>query len=213
MPPVQDLLVVVADKPMGAILEGLLPRISRVDNTFPFSFEIKIHNQRDCGLRAGAVEFVRPRMAGFKQLLVLLDFEGSGFNGTSAELEKEIKADLVQNGWETEAVHVTVFEPECDIWMWVSRNKMEQIFKSPVGIPLPTGGIDAFLESKGFLQLKNKPIRPKEAVEALCRHLQIRQSAALYNALASTASYKNCQDRSFITLMAKLRTWFEKGGN
>lgn len=202
----RDLLVLVADSNMKGILEGLLPRVPKVEQFQPFTYNILTHSNRDAGVRTQSVDFVSGQLPEYRYLLVLLDFEGSGTAGNVEALQATITNDLEKNGWENR-VCVVAIDPECDAWLWVNRNTMGNIFQSTRNVPFPPD-LDEWLGAKNFVIQNGKPTRPKEAIEALLRHLKRQRSSALYQELAANASYRNCNDVAFLRMINQLRTWF-----
>lgn len=202
----KDLLVVVADLNMKGLVEGLLPRIPIIENIPSFSFEIQKGIENDPGMRTKIVEFCRPFLKNYNYLIVLLDHEGSGFDGTVVELQNQIQNALNISGWENRVCAI-VIEPECDIWMWVNRNKMSQVLKSPRGGLFPQN-VDDWLINMGFNLGGSKPKRPKEALDALCREIKLPRSSSIYFNLSSSASYKECTDSAFLRFLNCIRNWF-----
>jgi hypothetical protein len=192
----KDLLVVVADSNMKGIMDGLLPRMHRIETTAPFSYAIRVHPMRDAGVRTQIVDFVGPDSDDFRNLLVFLDYEGSGSSEPMPDLQSRIEEDLRNSGW-ADRVCVVVFDPECDVWMWVNRNKMSEVFRSPRGNNFPNN-VDDWLQAKGFSFVNSKPERPKEALEELCREIRLPRSSSLYEQLAASASYRDCTDPGFL---------------
>ncbi len=71
------------------------------------------------------------------------------------------------------------------------------------------GELRGWLSHRGFLSADRvKPDRPKEALEAVLRHVRRGRSAALYRKLADAVSLERCVDESFVKLRDTLGAWF-----
>jgi len=203
-----DLLVLVADSNMKGLMEGLLSRFHIVEGIPAFTFTIVAHPQQDSGVRKQAMDFVRPNLNTHKFLLVMLDHEGSGFDKTATDLQNTLQKELEKSGWK-DRVCAVAFEPECDVWLWVNRNKMQELFK-PMNNGTPIVDIDAWLTARNYqLNDANKPLRPKEAIEAYLEALKIQRSSSQYKKLAASASYKECVDPAFVRVRQALLSWFK----
>jgi hypothetical protein len=131
-----------------------------------------------------------------------LDHEGSGSNDTAGELEKNLDEQLFST-WGKNAKAI-VISPELDVWMWGSDNMLSEILKWPNAQPLRP-----WLSSKGFeFHADGKPLRPKEALEALLPICKRPRSAALYQKIASKISLRRCTDSAFLRLHRQLKEWF-----
>jgi hypothetical protein len=100
-----------------------------------------------------------------------------------------------------------VIEPECDIWIWGSDNSLAEAIGWESQI-----GIRDWLLGKGFeFDMANKPLRPKEAIEAVLRVNKTPRSSSLYKRITSKISLGNCRDRAFLRLKDTLQIWFPPG--
>ena len=99
-----------------------------------------------------------------------------------------------------------VIEPEVDVWLWGSDNKLREI----LNWPLP-GSIRDWLRGQGF-QFTNdgKPLRPKEALDAMRAVHKQPRSSAMYEKVTRQISLKRCGDAAFVRLRMQLKAWFEK---
>jgi hypothetical protein len=116
----KDLIVLTADKDMQQLLSGLLPRMPKVyaSEVRTFSYDIKVHPLHDCGYK-GYGDFLRVFAQNYAYAIVLLDYEGSGFHGSPADLAQAIENDVAQNGWQEKNACI-VIEPELENWVWVN---------------------------------------------------------------------------------------------
>lgn len=207
----KKLIILAADSNTKFLLEGLLPRIPTVEGLELFDYDIFIHPRHDSGIKKEAADFLRGYTTKYQHALVIFDFEGSGVDTKktanpvfSSELAKQIEVSLVANGWDAERIKVICLDPELENWVWVKRQKIAELVDWE-GVQ----NIDAWLENEGFeFNEFQKPIRPKEAFEALCKQAEIPRSSALYKELAEKASYKHCVDASFLELIEQLKIWF-----
>jgi hypothetical protein len=131
-----------------------------------------------------------------------MDFEGCGANSDASTLEAELDVRL-QATWQDRAKAI-VIEPEVDVWMWGSDNAIRNV----VGWT-HEGTIRKWLEGEGFqFQANDKPVRPKEALEAVRRKTNQPRSSSLYKEIASKVSLRNCTDAAFQRLRHQLIDWF-----
>lgn len=190
----KDLLVLVADEDMRAVMEVLLGKkyqyqlgIREVD------FEVLKHPNRDPGVRTESPEVFRIRYGEFRKGLVLLDYEGSGFEGSHRELEREIKDSIVRNTpWSEQDVEVVVINPELEIWIWGVADKIGEV----LNVKVPVSG---------------KPDNPKGELERILRWAGRPPSSALFREIAGKVSRKHiegCRDESFNRMVDTLRKWF-----
>lgn len=196
-----NLFALVADKNIEFALRGLLGRRESLQLA-DFSYEIRVHTGRDGGARANGVDILALERNADAKLLVL-DFEGCGTDLPSAtDLEAQLDLKLgIKVGDRSKAI---VVEPECDVWLWGSNNKLAEILDWQ-----SQENIRDWLASEGFLfNSFGKPLRPKEAIEAVLRRIRLPRSSSLYREITSQISLQKCQDAAFGRLRATLREWF-----
>lgn len=200
----KDLFILVADKNAEYALKGALTRPQAL-GIRPVEFEIRTHPGRDGGTRKTGPELLALKRRQFHHGLLMLDFEGSGTDLADAvALESQLDARL-HNQWQDTAKAI-VIEPELDIWIWGSDNAVELSIEWPVG-----KGVREWLREQGFeFDANEKPVRPKEALEAALRVPDLPRSSALYQHIASRISLAHCKDEAFIRLRNQLLTWFPK---
>ncbi len=196
-----DLVILAADKNAQFALRGGLRR-SEAMGTRAIEFECIVHPQRDSGVRKSGADILRLKRNGARHALLVLDYEGCGSDLSPSELEKHLDQRLATD-WGDRAKAI-VITPEVDIWIWGSDNALEPLLKWN----LPHG-IRAWLADAGFeFDQTGKPLRPKEALEAVLRQLRQPRSSALYEAVAQRISLQNCRDAAFRTLRERLVHWF-----
>lgn len=195
----KDLLVLVADSDMRAIVDVLLGQKYMYQLKIrEINYEIVKHPRKDPGVRKEAQEILKIHRNYFLKALILLDYEGCGFKGKPEKLENEIKSKIIQTKfWQESDVEVIVIYPELEVWVWGVSDKFSELF-----------GIDL-----GF-NFKNKPKNPKEEFEVILRRIKRPYSSSIFRELASKVAYKhieNCRDRAFIKFVSTIRSWFPRG--
>jgi hypothetical protein len=198
----KDLVVLVADKNMEFALKGILNR-PRSLNIRNISFEIRVHSNRDAGVRTTGINLLTIDRPLFSNALMLLDFEGCGANTLDPlQLEHQLDQQLMQT-WGADGKSI-VIAPEVDAWLWGSDVIMQRVLSWQ-----GNGTIRAWLTDQGFaLDANGKPLRPKEALEKLFSHRRLPRSSAYYQEITKKVSLNNCVDSSFIRLRQQLQSWF-----
>ena len=169
--------------------------------------EFRPHPGRDGGARTTGVDVLARERTRFRHALLMFDLEGSGSASTdSAEsLQAALDARLAQI-WGEDARSI-VIAPEVDVWLWgadsVLREALE--WKEPQAVR-------AWLQDHGHvLNSQDKPLRPKEAIEALVRAQNMPRSSALYLKITQRISLRRCSDPAFTRLRSVLQQWFASG--
>ena len=198
----KDLVVLVADKNMQATLRGALARPEALEIR-PISFDFRVHPGQDGGARTSGPAVLATEHRRFSHALLILDLEGSGSNTVDpVEQEHDLDARLSLQ-WKDRAKSV-VIAPELDAWMWGSDNALRDVFRWP-----RNGSIRDWLLAEGFkFDAAGKPVRPKEALEAMVRVHRQARSSALYEKVAAKISLKRCKDAAFVRLRTQLQYWF-----
>jgi hypothetical protein len=198
----KDLVLLVADKNMQFALKGALGRPEAL-NIRPIEFEFRVHPGRDGGTRDTGPEVLALEQRRFTHALLALDFEGCGTDLPNAiALEAELDKRLSSH-WKEMAKSI-VIEPELDVWVWGVGNSLETAIEWPPGT-----SVRDWLRERGFgFEANEKPIRPKEALEAALRISGLPRSSALYQTVAEKISLRRCNDGAFIRLRKQLMEWF-----
>ena len=124
----KDLLILVADKAQKGLLEGLIPQASRKEYWQMPTYDIKIHENHDNGVRTDAAEFLRPYQHTHQRALVLFDFEGCGAEDqTLGQLEEGVRRQLIVSGWAEDQCAVVVILPEVESWLWVGETHIQEV--------------------------------------------------------------------------------------
>lgn len=201
-----DLVLLVADKNMQFALQGALSRPEAL-GIRPIAYEFRSHPGRDGGVRASGSRVLAGERNRFRHALMLLDFEGCGTQlldpiALEQELDQQIRVT-----WNDEGKTI-VISPEVDIWLWGSDNALREVFQWPL-----QEGVRDFLHAKGFaFSADGKPLRPKEALEAMVPVHRQPRSSALYEKVTNKISLQNCRDPAFLRLRDQLRIWFSPVG-
>jgi hypothetical protein len=199
----RDLFVLVPGKNEEFALRGALARPKAL-GVRPIDFEFRPHPGRDGGIRTSGASLLTTQRHRFNHGLLLLDIEGSGAGPDIDALELESRLDReLAVGWGDNAKAVVV-SPEVDIWLWGAENALKHALDWN-----EAGGVRDWLEAKGFVfSDRGKPVRPKEAIQAVTRHLRIPRSSALYESITGRISLSRCRDPAFARLQATLQRWF-----
>jgi hypothetical protein len=138
---------------------------------------------------------------------VVFDREGCGDEGSSREeLESRVESLLFKNGWSHRAAAI-VIDPELENWVWSDSPVVDEI----AGWKDPTTSLRDWLRAQSWLASDAvKPVRPKEAFEAVLRKTHEPRSSALYGQLARRVDFSGCTDPSFLKLKSTLQGWFSR---
>lgn len=198
----RDLIILVPDIDTEQALLGLLSRTEAL-GIRAISCDIFPHPRRDPGCLRESVEFLRGFTRNYEHAIVLFDHEGCGKESTdSSELEDSMRLKLSSSGWNDRAEPL-ILEPELEIWIWSDSPEVDKA----LGWAHPA--LREWLKSGGWLKPGEfKPARPKEAMREAMRIVRKVPSAAVYNQIAKTVSFKRCQDAKFLRLLELLRNWF-----
>lgn len=198
----QDLVVLVADKNMQFALQGALDRPQAM-GVRPFSFEFRSHMGRDGGVRTTGADVLAREAARFSHALMLLDFEGCGQEQDDPlVIEAQLDGKL-QRIWDANAKAI-VISPEVDAWLWGNDAVLRDALHWP-----QNGTIRDWLRGKGFeFNADDKPLRPKEALDAMRPVHKQARSSAMYERVTKRISLQNCTDPAFIRVRTQLQTWF-----
>lgn len=197
----KDLVILVADKTMEFTLRGGLSRHQSL-GVRPVSFDVRQHPNRDGGSRTSGVQILSLERARFSHALLVFDHEGSGTERSAVDLEATLDSALAET-W-GDAGKAIVIDPELDVWAWGTDNRLAEVLGWPLGQP-----IREWLASRGFeIRHDGKPVRPKEALEAVFPVCGLPRSAANYRRIAERISLARCVDPAFGRLKDTLARWF-----
>lgn len=197
----KDLVLLVADKNAHFALKGALERPDAL-GIRPVTFDFIVHPEHDPGVLKTGPDIVGLARQRFSHALLVMDFEGSGSADDALALESRLDSRL-QAAWQHRAKAI-VIEPEVDVWMWGSDNAIRDAVEWP-----HSGSIREWLGLNGFeFQANDKPLRPKESLEAVLKEANQPRSSALYQQIASKISLRRCTDSAFHRLRQQLIHWF-----
>jgi len=203
----KDLIVSVADSYQEKVIEALLPRVPISSQTRAFTFEIIKNSGHDSGSYNDSHELLRPFINQYNFALVLFDFEGCGAEHlkTKKEIENDVLELLSVNGWDRRSA-VIVIQPELENWMWMDNPNVQQA----IGWERQESLYNWARNEGHITDNANKPAKPKETLEKALKISETPKSAAIYKKIAAKASYRNCEDESFMKLIQQLQAWFPK---
>lgn len=200
----KDLIVLVADRDTEAMVNAMLLRAAALGINPP-AFEIRRHNERDCGCLNGGVEFLNLFLMTHRHALLIFDHDGCGRETEPSErIETMLEADLAAGGWNDRAA-VIVIDPELETWVWGGSHHVDR----ETGWEGKTPGLREWIALRDFITpAQTKPARPKESLEAALREARKPRSSVLYDALGSKVSLAQCEDRAFKKFKSILKDWF-----
>lgn len=215
IPAQKDLIVLVTDNHIKAVMEGLLSRqkdlgIKSID------FDIFFYNiGHDPGCFKRCHEYLRSFTRQYAYALVIFDFEGCGVDSKKNSkkkrrksrefVEQDAEKRLAANGWEKRSAAVAL-DPEIEIWVWSDSPMVEKCleWKGP-----PSGLKDWLVAETDFWdEAALKPHRPKEAMIEALRKVRKPQSSSIFSELAKTVPLSGCVDKSFEKFRQTLQKWF-----
>lgn len=200
----KDIVFLVADGTMENFFDGLLPRIPTVSQTSEFTYDILVNPTHDAGNLNESHEFLRPFARQYKHAIVVFDHEGCGGDGKGIqELEASVQVLLDRNGWENRS-SVLIIDPELENWVWTGSPRIKEIINWKYEEEI----VDWVAAKDYTFNVVGKPIRPKEAFEAVLRRAGTPRSSSIYKKIASQVSYKKCTDTAFLKLIEQIKFWF-----
>ncbi|GAB4556306.1 MAG: hypothetical protein OHK0023_28530 [Anaerolineae bacterium] len=203
-PPIEDLIVLVADLDQEMTLKGLLDAPHRL-SIRAVQYKVIRHQGRDVGCCTDSHTFLRPFINQYHHALVIFDQHGSGGDNLPVgALEDRVQKQLNRNGWDGRS-NVVVIAPELERWVWSTSPIVDEV----IGWKEEDSTLREWLLEKKWLKVgSSKPDKPKEALEAAMRHIKKPRSAALYQQLAQRLPLESCTDVHFNRLLEILRKWF-----
>jgi hypothetical protein len=201
----RDLIVLAADKNTAQSVEGLLGRTHSLQIR-AVTFEVIVHPQHDPGCFGQSRGVLAVYQKTHAYALVVFDREGCGREQlTREQLEAHVEEELSATGWRNRSAAI-VIDPELERWVW-SHSPHVATALGWIGRPID---LRRWLVDQGFLAeaTQAKPSRPKEAMEAVLRHVRKPRSSAIYRTIATTVSLAGCDDPSFVKFRQTLQSWF-----
>lgn len=201
----RDLVVLAADKDTAQSVEGILHRHPSLQIR-AITFDIITHPQHDPGCLGQSAALLAVYQNSHSRALVVFDREGCGQDEASREdLEIQVEEHLSITGWQDRSA-VIVIDPELENWIWSRSHHVSHA----LGWQDTAMDVRQWLLEKNFLtnDTQPKPDRPKEAMEAVLRHVRKARSSAIYRAIANSVSLTRCDDPSFVKFRQTLQEWF-----
>ena len=197
-----DLFVLTADKNTKGALEALLARQVAL-RIRPITFDIYALPGNDPAVLRQAHDYCRSFLKTHGFALIVFDRDGCGSSDTAQVLADKVQERLNQNGWRDRSA-VIVLDPELEIWVWADSPHVARALRWPT-----LRGLRTWLEGRGLWgPEEQKPIRPKEAMEAALRQAREPRSTAIYVKIARAVDFSECQDPSFLSFRTTLTSWF-----
>lgn len=204
--PLQDLIVLVADKDIKKSIEGLLEKRTHSLGIRPVQYKVLPNNEHDPGCLNRSAELLVSYCTTHAHALVIFDREGCGREtDTRTELEATVETALRKAGWDDRAAAI-VIAPELENWVWSPSHHLEKC----LGWNDPKQSLREWLLEKEFLAegKQIKPARPKESMDVVLKYVKRPRSSAIYRAIAEKVSVTSCTDPAFQKLCKTLQTWF-----
>jgi hypothetical protein len=200
----KDLIALVSDKNMEAVMRGILARNKSL-GIRPIAVEILVHPGHDSGCLRSGHELLLSFSKRFLHSLIMFDREGCGRESEPREsLESQVENQLSQSGWEERAAAITI-DPELEAWVWSDSPHVARVLGWDSGL----ASLRTWLTNHDYRLKGNfKPTRPKEAMEEILRLKRVPRSPAIYLRLLQSVSFDRCRDESFLKLRRILASWF-----
>jgi hypothetical protein len=204
-----DLVLLVADKNIEHGLRGLLGRPLAL-GIRPVGSKIYVHPQRDPAPAQKPHELLRQFSSDYDKALVVFDHKGCGRENRSAtQLEEDVRQLLSVNGWDSRGDAIVIV-PELEAWVFATSSQVETCltWSGPISLR-------KWLEAEGLWSPQHvKPADPKTALERALVKLRRPRSSAIYEDLARSVGFAQCQDLAFNRFKTVLQRWFPPiGGN
>lgn len=201
--PQKDLIALVADADMRAIMSALFARWGKIYGNF--NCDIFSHPHRDNGVYLRSVEFLSLFHQQYRYGLVMFDRHGCGGEGASREeLEHIVESCFANTAW-AGRVAAVVLDPELESWVWSDSPHVA----TELGWPEGTPALRSWLQQRELWPEKlYKPPDPKRALREALRKVQQSTSASLFDRLATRVSINRCSDPSFHKISVVIKTWF-----
>jgi hypothetical protein len=198
-----DLVCLVADKNMEAVVDAILQRPQSL-GIRPITTQIDVHPHRDSGCYHNATPFLRPYLRHAHHACVVMDrsWEGAPAKPTVA-LEADVDRHLEQlgAGW----AKSIVIDPELEAWLVRRSPRLDD----KLGWRGRSPTLAAALAENGMWPAAAaKPADPKATIEWALQQARVVRSSSIYRDLAGVLGTKDCTDASFGRFRAMLQAWF-----
>lgn len=200
----KDLVALAACRTISGVIETLVTHRRPSLGIRAVTCDFVEHPGHDPGVRTDAVRRLSRLSDDYSAGLVVFDWEGSGGEARTAnELAAEIREGLPRSGWGARA-EVICIDPEVESWVWANSPHVDEALGCEPGearLLVEMMG-DALDETTG------KPLRPKEAMQAVLRSKGRPFSAAIHRRLAEKVTLDRCTDPASVRLREFLQRHF-----
>ena len=212
----RDIVFLVADLSMQEALRGFLTR-SDFHRSYnfgvrPFDFDpsqdlFYAAGLNDPGMYTEGHGILAPFQRTHRHAIVIQDAEWDGSPG-AASICADLTAKIAATGWPRERFRVICIEPELENWIWQRNNRVAE--------PLGFASVDEMIaavraEGLEWADGYPKPLRPKEALEAVVRRRGIGLSSSVHRSITERVSLNGCQCPALLGLRDALLQWFPNG--
>lgn len=180
-----DLLCLVADKNMEAVVGGVLERPQSL-GIREITREILVHPQRDSACYEDPVALLRGWTTTATHALVVFDRAWEGAPSTDPlQLEEDVG--------------------QLEVWLFRDSPRLDDA----LGWRDRTPSLRDELARHGLWTAgSTKPADPKRAIEWALRQVRLPRSSSIYRQLAASLGIRGCTDPAFQRFQSTLRGWF-----
>jgi hypothetical protein len=144
-----------------------------------------------------------------RHAVIVLDREfGTAYDAVF--LHDDLVKRIAQTGWPLDRFEVVVIDPEIEAWIWQQNKRVADALHAK-----SMAEVTAILAAAGYAWTstvpKLAPNRPKEALEAVLRHKQLRWSSAYHKKITESIPVAKCSEPTFVELRNTLQRWFPPG--
>lgn len=196
-----ELVVLAADRQCQAVVEEILGRPQAL-GIRPTPFQVRHHPRHDPGARQDGPEILAQAVGPDARGLLILDWEGSGANGTAEELQAELNSRLQRRLGDRAAA--IVLNPELEEWLVGATSALKKL-----GGPDASSPTDWWRSRGHWPEGHVKPERPKDALHDWLRRCDERVHSSVYRQIAAKASLRpRCAGASWPRFREILQSWF-----
>lgn len=197
-----DLVCLVADKNMEAVVDALLERHQSL-GTRAIAKQVVVHPHRDSGCYHDPVPYLRAYRRDARHGLVLFDRAWSAPAKPTTDLEADVAAKLQQFG--ADWARCVVIDPELEIWLF----RRSPVLDDALGWRELEPGLGHQLDVNNLWPAgADKPADPKAAIEWALARAKKPRSSSIYRNIAEKLGMHGCKDTSFNRLTQTLQAWF-----
>jgi hypothetical protein len=198
-----DLVCLVADQNMKAVVETLLKRHQSL-GIRPLRVDVIPHPQHDPGCFLAPAPLLSIYTKQATHGLVLLDRDWDGVPANSAaELAAVVETRLTNlpSGW----ARCIVIDPELEAWLFTRSPRLDEA----LGWRDRQPDLASALASRSLWHRDaDKPAAPKAAIKWALSQVGKQTSSSIYRQIAEHLGLGKCTDPSFQRFRTILQTWF-----